>query len=100
MKSRTTAALLAFFLGGLGVHQFYLGNTKKGFVYLLFFWTLIPAFMAIVDFTMILSTNRSVFDIMYNYKLLCLLQQPRQRMANGRYASSQAVETPLAIPAS
>ena len=26
MKDKTTAALLAFFLGGFGVHKFYLGE--------------------------------------------------------------------------
>lgn len=30
MKNKTTAGLLALFLGGLGVHQFYLGNGGKG----------------------------------------------------------------------
>ena len=29
-KSRTVAALLAFFLGGFGIHNFYLGNVLKG----------------------------------------------------------------------
>ncbi len=33
-KSKFIAALLAFFLGYLGVHHFYLGNNKKGFIYL------------------------------------------------------------------
>ena len=33
-KSRTTAALLAFFLGGLGIHKFYLGQTGMGILYL------------------------------------------------------------------
>jgi TM2 domain-containing membrane protein YozV len=30
-KSKIVAALLAFFLGGLGIHSFYMGQTKKGF---------------------------------------------------------------------
>lgn len=30
-KSRMTAALLAFFLGGLGAHKFYLGKVGQGF---------------------------------------------------------------------
>ena len=34
-KNKTTAALLAFFLGVLGAHKFYLGNTKMGIIYLL-----------------------------------------------------------------
>ena len=33
-KSKLTAALLAFFLGGLGIHSFYMGQTRKGFIQL------------------------------------------------------------------
>ena len=33
--SRTAALLLCFFLGGFGIHQFYVGRTGKGIVYLL-----------------------------------------------------------------
>lgn len=32
---RIIAAVLAFFLGGLGVHKFYLGMNKVGIIYLL-----------------------------------------------------------------
>lgn len=35
MKSKTTAYLLWFFLGGLGIHKFYLGKHGMGIVYLL-----------------------------------------------------------------
>lgn len=34
-KSKLAAILLAFFLGGLGVHNFYLGNTNKAIAQLL-----------------------------------------------------------------
>lgn len=34
-KSKIAAALLAFFLGGFGVHDFYLGNKRNGFIKLL-----------------------------------------------------------------
>ncbi|MDB9505721.1 TM2 domain-containing protein [Microcystis aeruginosa CS-338/01] len=40
MRNRTIAALLAFFLGYLGIHKFYLGENLAGILYLLFFWTL------------------------------------------------------------
>jgi len=48
-KSRMTTALLAFLFGGLGVHRFYLGQNGKGFLYLLFCWTFIPAIIALID---------------------------------------------------
>ena len=33
-KQKLVAALLALFLGGLGIHHFYLGDNKKGIIYL------------------------------------------------------------------
>lgn len=38
-KSRITAGILALFLGGMGIHDFYLGNTKKGIIHLLLLMT-------------------------------------------------------------
>lgn len=48
-KDRTTAAILALLLGGLGTHHFYLGNTGRGIIYLVFIWTLIPPLVAFVE---------------------------------------------------
>ena len=41
--------LLAFFLGGLGIHKFFAGKILQGVLYLTFFWTFIPALIAFVD---------------------------------------------------
>ena len=38
--------LLALFLGGIGIHKFYIGQNFRGVMYLLFSWTFIPAFLA------------------------------------------------------
>lgn len=32
MKSKVAAGLLGIFLGGWGIHNFYLGNTKRGVI--------------------------------------------------------------------
>src|SRR5665647_305696 len=40
-KSKLAAALFALFLGGFGIHKFYLGCTGMGILYLLFCWTFI-----------------------------------------------------------
>jgi hypothetical protein len=48
-RNRIVAALLALFLGGFGIHQFYLGRTGTGFLYLIFFWTIVPAILALID---------------------------------------------------
>ncbi len=48
-KSKLAAALFALFLGGIGIHKFYLGKVGWGIAYLLFCWTFIPAIVAFVE---------------------------------------------------
>jgi len=66
MKSKTIAAILAFFLGGLGIHRFYLGQTGKGFLYLLFSWTFVPALIALFDFIGFIFMSTQKFNRKYN----------------------------------
>jgi len=40
---------LAFFLGGLGIHKFYVKQNKKALLYLLFCWTGIPGVIGMVE---------------------------------------------------
>ncbi|MBU6950977.1 NINE protein [Hahella sp. HN01] len=47
-KSKVTAGLLAFFLGGLGVHRFYLGQWW-GIFYMLFWFTWIPSIVSLIE---------------------------------------------------
>lgn len=48
-KERVVAILLAVFLGVFGVHRFYLGELKKGALYLVFCWTGVPWFLGLYD---------------------------------------------------
>lgn len=41
--------LLALFLGGIGMHDFYVGKTAQGMTKLIFFWTGIPAIIAVFN---------------------------------------------------
>lgn len=65
-KSKTTAALLALLIGGLGAHHFYLGNAVMGIIYILACWTLIPAIVAFVEAIVFLTMSDEAFDAKYN----------------------------------
>lgn len=64
-KSKIIAAVLAFFLGGFGVHKFYLGQIGWGIVYLLFCWTFIPSIVAFIEFIIYLCTSDEDFAKKY-----------------------------------
>jgi len=48
--NKTVYLLLAFFLGGFGVHKFYSGKIGAGVMFIIFSWTFIPAFIAFIEF--------------------------------------------------
>lgn len=60
-QEKVIAALLAFFLGYIGIHQFYLGNNERGILYLCFSWTGIPAIIAIIDGIIYLTESDEEF---------------------------------------
>lgn len=66
MKSKLTAGLLALFLGGFGVHKFYLGKNFLGVIYLIFCWTTIPAWIALIEGVLFLVQDGQAFDKKYN----------------------------------
>lgn len=65
-KKRNVAILLAFFLGGLGAHKFYLDKGKQGIVYALFCWTGIPCIIALVELIMYISYSQEKWDAKFN----------------------------------
>jgi TM2 domain-containing membrane protein YozV len=66
MKSRSTAIIWCFLLGGFGAHKFYLGQAGLGILYIFFFWTFIPAFVAFIEFIMLLVMSDNEFNRQFN----------------------------------
>lgn len=67
MKDRTVAILLCFFLGGFGIHKFYLENNAAGIIYLIFSWTCIPAIIAFFEFFGLCFMSDREFAARFNY---------------------------------
>ena len=73
-KNRIVAALLAFFLGGLGIHKFYLGKNGAGLtmllctfpgMILLFIPTIVVGIIAFVEFIIYLVIDDAEFNARY-----------------------------------
>lgn len=65
MKNKTTAGILALFFGGIGAHKFYLGKPIVGLFYLLFCWTFIPEFIALIEAILLFSMREESFNKKY-----------------------------------
>jgi len=73
-KSKIVAALLAFFLGGLGIHKFYLGCNTAGIIMLLVFLfgfvllgipSLVIGLIAFIEFIIYLIKSDADFQTIY-----------------------------------
>ena len=67
-RNKVVAGLLAIFLGILGIHKFYLGQTIWGIIYLLFCWTYIPFWIGLAEGVIYLLMSNEDFDEKYNQK--------------------------------
>ncbi|PLX51295.1 MAG: hypothetical protein C0613_00690 [Desulfobulbaceae bacterium] len=74
MSKRVTASLFAFFLGGFGIHKFYLGMTKPAVIMLciwFFGWfflgipTIIIGIIAFIEFIIYLTKTDEDFERIY-----------------------------------
>lgn len=79
MKSKIAAGLLAFFLGPLGIHRFYLGQTGLGIAYLIFCWFPVTWLIAFIDFIVFLTMDEDVFNAKYNKGLMPKYNQNQQQ---------------------
>ncbi|WP_444905476.1 NINE protein [Microbulbifer sp. SSSA008] len=66
-KGKVAAGLLAIFLGGFGIHRFYLGQWW-GLFYLLFCWTGIPGLISFIEGIVFLCTSDEKWLDKYGHK--------------------------------
>lgn len=69
MRSKLVAGLLAIFVGDLGIHEFYLGNTTAGILMLVFCWTGIPAIIGLIQGILILVKTDEDFEEKYHVRI-------------------------------
>ena len=69
VKSKVAAGILAIFLGGIGVHKFYLGNVGMGILYLCFCWTGIPAVIGFIEGIIYLCSNDENFQLKHHVRI-------------------------------
>ncbi len=65
VKSRKVAALLAIFLGHLGIQRFYLRQYLLGVLSILFCWTYIPAIIGFIEGIVLLCSSNQKFEKKY-----------------------------------
>lgn len=69
MRKRIKAIIcsaLSLIFGGIGIQKFYLGQTKRGILYVLFCWTGIPYLLCIVDLIRFIFMSEKDFNLTYN----------------------------------
>jgi TM2 domain-containing membrane protein YozV len=77
-RDEVVGILLALFLGGFGIHHFYLRRTGLGILYCCFFWSGIPAILGFIE---------------------CFFMPGRVREYNAIQAAAIAATLGIAVPA-
>jgi TM2 domain-containing membrane protein YozV len=90
MKSRVTAAILAFVFSFVGGHNFYLGRTGRGVLCIVFCWTYIPTLVSFIDVIVLLTMSDQNFNIKYNQNLIGNNQFPVAPPQNIGQSNTQA----------
>ncbi|MBX9568780.1 MAG: TM2 domain-containing protein [Candidatus Obscuribacterales bacterium] len=71
-KKQSTACLLALTLGWCGGHKFYLGEIVAGWIYLLWFWTLVPLLLSLYEAMLLSQMSLTTFNMSYNLDVILL----------------------------
>lgn len=69
IKNKLAAGLLGIFLGGIGIHKFYMGKIGAGILYLVFCWTGIPAIIGFIEGIVYLCSDDHNFQVKHHVRL-------------------------------
>lgn len=69
IKNKIVAGLLGIFLGGIGIHKFYMGKIGMGILYILFCWTGIPSLVGFIEGIIYLCSNDENFQLKHHVRL-------------------------------
>jgi TM2 domain-containing membrane protein YozV len=97
MRNKTTAALLAFFLGGFGGQFFYLGRVGAGIASILFCWTFIPCIIALYHTIKFLTMSDEAFNQEYNKEYIQAASNQQLAASLQQLAAAQNVSTAQAM---
>lgn len=75
-KKQSTACFLAFTTGWCGGHKFYLGEATAGWIYLFWFWTLVPLLLSIYEGIVLCQMAAVTFNMTYNLDLVLSMTMP------------------------
>ena len=64
-KDKMVSGILAILLGGLGIHHFYLGNTKMGIIYIVLACVGVSPILGLIDGILYLTKPDDVFQRCY-----------------------------------
>ena len=70
IKSKITAGVLGIFLGGIGIHKFYMGRVGLGILYILFCWTYLPAIIGFIEGIVYLASSDYNFQIKHQVRII------------------------------
>ena len=77
-KYRVVAAILAFVFGTFAVHKFYLNQTGKAVVRLVFFWSGVPTILGLVEGLLYLTDDTETFAQRIGSKKKSFPKQPNR----------------------
>ena len=69
IKNKLLAGILGIFLGGFGIHKFYMGKIGTGILYLLFSWTSIPTIIGFIEGVVYLASNDHNFQVKHKVRI-------------------------------